>query len=190
MNLSITHRSDLPTAGTGMFSLAKNKRLLSVHSNSLEVSGERLTPRTLHGTRHDLPQQPPHWWTHPPIQLVPHPPHQPGDASSAPNFDSPCSLINLCPSFSGANWQVCLSCTLRRIPGLFSMGENNRTDKQRVQELGMERRWFSNFFSFSFQPVFEYQLNSLGHSHLCFNGRHCFRDNAEAGGSQFPLLIG
>ena len=60
MNLSITHRSDLTPAGTGMFSLAKNKRLLSVHSNSLEVSGERLTPRTLQGTRYDLPQQPPH----------------------------------------------------------------------------------------------------------------------------------
>ena len=26
------------------------------------------------------------------------------------------------------------------------MGENNRTDKQRVQELGMERKWYSNFF--------------------------------------------
>lgn len=58
----------------------------------------------------------------PPIQSVPHPPHQPGDASSAPNFDSPCSLINLCPSFSGANWQECLSCILRIIPGLFFHG--------------------------------------------------------------------
>lgn len=116
MNLSITHRSDLTTAGTGMLSLAKNKRLLSVHWNSLEVSGEKLTPRTLHGTRHDLPRQPPHWWRHPPTQSVPHPPQQPGDASSAPNFDSPCSLINLCPSFSGANWQDCLSCILQIIP--------------------------------------------------------------------------
>ena len=34
-----------------------------------EVSGEKLTPRTLHRTRHDLPRQPPHWWRHPPYSV-------------------------------------------------------------------------------------------------------------------------
>ena len=39
------------------------------------------------------------------------------------------------------------------------MGENNCTDKQRVQELGMERRWFSNFFPSHFNQ--HLNINSI-----------------------------